>query len=59
MIRMGNELTHATEEGSLYRPIKQDPEARIKMKRESQGLMIGANIKVEERAEKNEPEELE
>ena len=46
MVRLGMELNSAQEEGSLYRPVKQDPEARMMMKRESLGMKMGDNLKI-------------
>lgn len=47
MVRLNDELNSAMKEGSLYKPlgshnIKQDPEARLKQRRESQGLKIAS-----------------
>lgn len=41
MVRLNEEINNAVDEGSLYRPVKQDPEARVKMKRESLGINMG------------------
>ena len=46
MVRLGMQLNSAQEEGSLYRPVKQDPEARMMMKRESLGMKMGENLKI-------------
>ena len=45
MVRLGDEFNSAMDEKSLFKggkfgSVKQDPEARIQMKRESMGLIV-------------------